>query len=94
MRYPKTTRQVLGGESPEATHQPPVSKQPDKIARPQSVEKRSTPTPQPKARVDLNLTPEEQTVLSAMDADSVHIDEITRVTQLPIGKVSSLLGHA
>ena len=26
-----------------------------------------------------------------MDADSVHIDEITRVTQLPIGKVSSLL---
>ena len=26
-----------------------------------------------------------------MDTDSVHIDEITRVTQLPIGKVSSLL---
>ena len=89
---PQDYTKVLGGESPEATHQPPVSKQPDKIARPQSVEKRSTPTPQPKA--NLNLTPEEQTVLSAMDADSVHIDEITRVTQLPIGKVSSLLGHA
>ena len=82
---PQNYTQILGGESLE----PPAAKQPDKIARPQSVEKRSTPTPQPKA--NLNLTPEEQTVLSAMGADSVHIDEITRVTQLPIGKVSSLL---
>ena len=82
---PRNYTQILGGESLE----PPSAKQPDKIARPQSFEKRSTPTPQPKA--NLNLTPEEQTVLSAMDADSVHIDEITRITQLPIGKVSSLL---
>lgn len=82
---PHNYAQILGGKSLE----PPSAKQTDKITRPQSVEKRSTPTPQPKA--NLNLTPEEQTVLSAMDADSVHIDEITRVTQLPIGKVSSLL---
>ena len=82
---PQNYTQILGGESLE----PPSAKQPDKIARPQSVEKRSTPTPQPKA--NLNLTPDEQTVLSAMGAASVHIDEITRVTQLPIGKVSSLL---
>ena len=84
---PQDYTQILGGQSLE----PPSAKQPDKIARPQSVEKRSTPTPQPKAKVELNLTPEEQTVLSVMNADSVHIDEITRVTQLPIGKVSSLL---
>ena len=86
---PQDYTQILGGESLGPTFQPPSAKQPDKTARPQSVEKRSTPTPQPKA--DLNLTPEEQTVLSAMGPDSVHIDEITRVTQLPIGKVSSLL---
>ncbi len=84
---PQSYTQILGAESLE----PPSTKQPDKIARPQPVEKRSAPVPQPKAEVALNLTPEEQTVLSAMDADSVHIDEITRVTQLPIGKVSSLL---
>ena len=82
---PQNYTQILGGKSLE----PPSAKQPDKIARPQSVEKRSTPTSQPKT--NLNLTPDEQTVLSAMGADSVHIDEITRVTQLPIGKVSSLL---
>ena len=82
---PQDYTQILGRESPEVTRQPAPSKR----ARPQSVENRSTPTPQPKA--NLNLTPDEQTVLSAMDADSVHIDEITRVTQLPIGKVSSLL---
>ena len=84
---PQDYTQILGGKSPE----PPSAKQPDKITRPQSVEKRSTPTHRPKAKVELNLTPDEQTVLSAMDADSVHIDEITRLTQLPIGKVSSLL---
>ena len=84
---PQDYTKILGGESPEVTRQPAPSKR----ARPQSVEKRSTPTPQPKTKVELNLTPDEQTVLSAMDADSVHIDEITRVTQLPIGKVSSLL---
>ncbi len=86
---PQDYTKILGGESPEPTLQPRSAKQPDKIARPQSVEKRSTPTPQSKA--NLNLTPDEQAVLSAMEADSVHIDEITRVTQLPIGKVSSLL---
>ena len=84
---PQDYTQILGGESPE----PPSTKQPDKIIRPQAVEKRSTPTPQPGTKVELNLTPDEQTVLSAMDTDSVHIDEITRATQLPIGKVSSLL---
>ena len=91
---PQDYTRFLGGESSEATHQPSpqqdrISKQPDKTARPQSIEKRSTSTPQPKA--NFNLTPDEQTVLSAMGTDSIHIDEITRVTQLPIGKVSSLL---
>ena len=93
---PQDYTRTLGGESPEpnrqlSPRQDRISKQPAKTARSQSTEKRSTPTPQPKAKVDLNLTPDEQAVLSAMDADSVHIDEITRVTQLPIGKVSSLL---
>ena len=82
---PQDYTQTLGGKSLES----PSAKQPDKIARPQSVQKRSTPTPQPKT--NLNLTPDEQTVLSAMGDDSVHIDEITRETQLPIGRVSSLL---
>ena len=77
---PQDYTKILGGESPESTRQPP-----------QSTQKGSTPTSQPKAKVDPNLTPDEQTLLSAIDADSVHIDEITRVTQLPIGKVSSLL---
>ena len=86
---PKDYTQILGGELPEPTLQPAPSRQPNKAARPQSVEKRPTPTPQPKTNI--NLTPDEQTVLSVMAADSVHIDEITRVTQLPIGKVSSLL---
>ena len=86
---PKDYTQIFGGELPEPTLQPAPSRQPNKAARPQSVEKRPTPTPQPKT--NLNLTPDEQTVLSVMAADSVHIDEITRVTQLPIGKVSSLL---
>ena len=81
--------QTLGGESPESTRQPPSLKRPAKVVRPQPIEEKSTPTSQPKT--NLNLTPDEQVVLSAMDADSVHIDEITRVTQLSIGKVSSLL---
>ena len=81
--------QTLGGESPESTRQPPSLKRSDKVARPQSVKKESAPAPQPKA--NLNLTPDEQVVLSAMGTTSIHIDEITRVTQLPIGKVSSLL---
>ena len=88
---PQDYTRFLGGESPEPTLQPAPSRQPNKVVRPQSVEKRSTTTPQPKAKAELNLTPDEQEVLSAMDANSVHIDEITRVTQLPIGKVSSLL---
>ena len=88
---PQDYTKVLGGESTETTRQPPPSKRSDKVAPPQSTQKGSTPTSQPKAKVDPNLTPDEQTVLSAIDADSVHIDEITRVTQLPIGKVSSLL---
>ena len=87
---------ILGGESLEpnrqlSPRQDRIPKQPAKTAHSQSTEKRSTSTSQPKAKVNLNLTPDEQIVLSAMDTDSVHIDEITRITQLPIGKVSSLL---
>ena len=88
---PQDYTKVMGGESIEPTRQPSSSKRSDKVDRPQSVAKRSTPASQPKAKVVPNLTPDEQTVLSAMGGDSVHIDEITRVTQLPIGKVSSLL---
>jgi DNA processing protein len=36
-------------------------------------------------------TPEEHAVLSAIDSPSSHIDQIVRVSQLPIGKVSSTL---
>ncbi|RKU12474.1 DNA-protecting protein DprA [Candidatus Poribacteria bacterium] len=86
---PQDYTKVLGGESSKLTVQSPPSKRPDRVASPQSGAKRSAPAPQPKT--NLNLTPDEQVVLSAMDTDSVHIDEITRVTQLPIGKVSSLL---
>ena len=81
----------LGGESLEATRQPTPVQQSYKAARPQPVEEKSTPAPQPKTKVELNLTPDEQTVLSAMGTDSVHIDQIARDTQLPIGKVSSVL---
>ena len=91
---PRDYTKALGGESPEPTRQTPPrmnqdSKRSDKAAPLQSTRKGSTPPSQP--TTNLNLTPDEQTVLSAMDTDSVHIDEITRVTQLPIGKVSSLL---
>ena len=91
---PRDYTKALGGESPEPTRQTPPrmnqdSKRSDKAALLQSTRKGSTPPSQP--TTNLNLTPDEQTVLSAMDTDSVHIDEITRVTQLPIGKVSSLL---
>ena len=85
---PQDYTPILGGESSKSTVQP-LSRRPDKVDSPQSGAKRSAPAPQPKA--SLNLTPDEQTVLAAMEVDSVHIDEITRVTQLPIGKVSSLL---
>ena len=88
---PQDYTKVLAGESLEPARQPPPSKQSDKATPPQSAAKGSTPAPQPKTKVVPNLTPDEQIVLSAMDTDSVHIDEITRVTQLPIGKVSSLL---
>ena len=88
---PQDYTKVLGGESPEATRQPVPTKQPDKVARPQSVAKRSTPVPQPETKAEPNLTPDERTILLAMEADSVHIDQIARDTQLPIGKVSSLL---
>ena len=93
---PQDYTKVLGRESLEPTGQPTPrpnrgSKRSDKAASPQSTETRSTATSQPKAEVVPNLTPDEQTVLSALDDDSVHIDEITRVTQLPIGKISSLL---
>ena len=88
---PQDYTKGLGGKSLESTLQPPSAKQPDKVARPQSLAKRPTPPSQSKIKVAPNLTPDEQTVLLAIDADSAHIDEITRVTQLPIGKVSSLL---
>ena len=88
---PQDYTKFLGGESLEVTRQPPSSKQSDKAIPRQSAAKRSTPAAQPKTKVVPNLTPDEQTVLSTMDADSIHIDEITRVTQLPIGKVSSIL---
>lgn len=88
---PHDYTKVLGRESLESTRQPPPARRSDKAVRPQSVAKSSTPVSQPKAKAELNMTPDEQIVLSAMDADSVHIDEITRLTQLPIGKVSSLL---
>lgn len=91
---PQDYTQIVGQASSGATRQPSPrrdrgSKRSDKAVPSQSTEEKSTPAVQPKT--NLNLTPDEQVVLSAMDADSVHIDEITRVTQLPIGKVSSLL---
>ena len=93
---PRDYTKVLGGELTEPTRQPAPrrnqdSKRSDRAARSQPAEEKSTLASQPKAKTELNLTPDEQVVLSAIDADSVHIDEITRMTQLPIGKVSSLL---
>ena len=67
------------------------SKRSEQAAHPQSTEAKSTPTSQSNIQAELNLTPDEQAVLSTMDASSVHIDQIARDTQLPIGKVSSLL---
>ncbi len=93
---PQDYTKILGQPSPEATRQPAPPRnrsleQPDKAARPQSVEAKSTSTSQPRPKTEINLTPDEQAVLSAIDVSSIHIDQITRVTQLPIGKVSSLL---
>ena len=91
---PQNYTKIVGQTSSEATRQPPPrrdrgSKRPNSTSRPQPVEEKSTPAVQPKT--NLNLTPDEQAVLSAIDTSEVHIDQITRVTQLPIGKVSSLL---
>ena len=93
---PQDYTKVLAGESLEPARQPTSRPnrdltRSDKAAPPQSTEKRSSPTSQPKAEVAPDLTSDEQVVLSAMKDDSIHIDEIMRVTQLPIGKVSSLL---
>ncbi len=44
----------------------------------------STPPP-------LDLTPEEKIIFQAIEVPSSHIDTIVRTTQLPIGRVSSLL---
>ena len=67
------------------------SKRSDRTIHPQSTEAKSTPTSQSNTQAELNLTPDEQAVLSTMEGSSVHIDQIARDTQLPIGKVSSLL---
>ena len=67
------------------------SKRSDRTTRPQSVEAKSTPASQSNTQAELNLTPDEQAVLATMAASSIHIDQIARDTQLPIGKVSSLL---
>ena len=67
------------------------SKRSDKTTRPQSVEAKSTPASQSNTQAELDLTPDEQAVLATMDASSIHIDQIARDTELPIGKVSSLL---
>ena len=67
------------------------SKRSDRTTRPQSVEAKSTPASQSNTQTELNLTPDEQAVLATMDASSIHIDQIARDTELPIGKVSSLL---
>ena len=93
---PQDYTRILGQPSPETTRQPSPrrnrdSKRSEQAAHPQSAEERSTPVSQPKTKAELNLTPDEQAVLSTMDASNVHIDEIARVTQLPVGKVSSLL---
>ena len=93
---PQDYTRILGQPSPETTRQPPPrrnrdSKRSEQAAHPQSTEAKSTPTSQSNTQAELNLTPDEQAVLSTMDASSVHIDQIARDTQLPIGKVSSLL---
>ena len=67
------------------------SKRFDRTAHPQSTEAKSTPASQSNTQAELDLTPDEQAVLATMDASSIHIDQIARDTQLPIGKVSSLL---
>ena len=84
LRQEPTTRQPTPG--PDRG-----SKRSDKTTRPQSVEAKSTPASQSNTQAELNLTPDEQAVLATMDASSIHIDQIARDTQLPIGKVSSLL---
>ncbi len=50
----------------------------------------SVPTPEPSAPLP-ELTEDEKTVFEAIEAPSTHIDVIVRTTQLPIGKVSSVL---
>ena len=91
---PQGYTKILEGQSP------PRQPSPQKATRPQSGKERkpdSTLPSQPETKVEpdptpaLQLSPDEQTVLSAIDAPASHIDQIARVTQLPIGKVSSLL---
>ena len=86
---PRDSTQILGQELSKPTRQPALPKGPDRSIHSQITAEKSIPTPRPKT--ELNLTPDEGAVLAAMETDSVHIDEITRMTQLPIGKVSSLL---
>ena len=62
----------------KAKPEPSLPSQPETTAKPD-------PTP------PLQLSSDEQAVLSAIDSPTSHIDQIARVTQLPIGKVSSLL---
>ena len=89
--------QIQSGASaspmPEAETEPspqgqPVEKRaPERAAAqpPVETEQPSEITPPP------DLTPDERTVFDAIEDPSSHIDTIVRTTQLPIGKVSSVL---
>ena len=70
-------------------HQPLPQKRGDLINQtpaPQSAEKAK-----PDSTPPLQLSSDEQTVLSVINSPSSHIDQIVRASQLPIGKVTSIL---
>ena len=82
---PATATSLIGGVPPAR----------DAAQEPERREARSVPTtehvsPEPAAPPP-ELTDDEKTVFEAIEAPATHIDVIVRTTQLPIGKVSSVL---
>jgi DNA processing protein len=71
--------------------QTPTPRSEEKAKPEPSLPSQPETTAKPDPAPPLQLSSDEQAVLSAIDSPTSHIDQIARVTQLPIGKVSSLL---
>ena len=81
----------LVGQQKSAPRQPSFPKHTPSQSDPKPAPSQSEAEAKPNPTSSLQLSPDEQTILSAIDSPASHIDQIVRTTQLPSGKVSLLL---